>query len=108
VRRRWSGQKTLATIVRRFPEGPNRAERLRHQSTIWAEASDPSAKAFRAVLATPNAYDFTASSALAIATRLGSLAAPLGLVTPVQAFGADFVLTLLGCSRRDVPFTASG
>jgi hypothetical protein len=32
-----------------------------------------------------------------------SLPAPLGLVTPYQAFGADFVLSLPGCSRVDIP-----
>jgi short subunit dehydrogenase-like uncharacterized protein len=98
-----SGQKALAAIVRRFPEGPGEAERLGDRSTIWAEAHDPSGRAFRAVLSTPNAYDFTASSALDIAMRVGSLLAPLGVVTPAQAFGADFVLSLPGCARVDVP-----
>jgi hypothetical protein len=38
-----------------------------------------------------------------IASRISSLPAPLGLVTPSQAFGADFVLALPGCSRMDIP-----
>jgi short subunit dehydrogenase-like uncharacterized protein len=102
-----NGQKALAAFVRSFPEGPGQAERLGQPSTIWAEARDRSGRAFRAVLSTPNAYDFTASSALEISSRLGSLPAALGVTTPAQAFGADFVLTLPGCSRRDVPSTAS-
>jgi short subunit dehydrogenase-like uncharacterized protein len=96
------GQRGLAAIVRRFPEGPSQAERLGHRATIWAEASDASGQSFRALLSTPDAYDFAANCALEIASRVGSLPAPLGLVTPAQAFGADFVLSLPGCSRTDV------
>jgi hypothetical protein len=40
---------------------------------------------------------------LEIATRIADTPAALGLVTPVQAFGADFVLGLPGCSRVDNP-----
>ena len=97
-----SGQRALAAIVRRFPEGPSQIERLSSRSTIWGEALDASGRAFRAMLTTPNAYDFTASSALEIASRIRSLPAPLGAVTPARAFGADFVLSLPGCARVDV------
>jgi short subunit dehydrogenase-like uncharacterized protein len=76
------GQSGLAAMVRRLPEGPNHAER---------------------VLSTSDAYDFTAHSVLEIASRIDALPAALGLVTPFQAFGADFVLTLPGCSRMDIP-----
>jgi hypothetical protein len=38
-----------------------------------------------------------------IASRIAALPNALGLVTPLQAFGADFVLTLPGCSRMDIP-----
>lgn len=39
--------------------------------------------------------------------RINWLAAPLGLVTPSQAFGADFVLSLPGCTRMDTPSTST-
>lgn len=96
------GQKGLAAIVRRFPEGPNQAERSGHRSMIWAEAIGSAGESFKAILTTPDAYDFAANSALEISSRITSLPAPLGLVTPFQAFGADFVLTLPGCSRVDI------
>ena len=44
----------------------------------------------------------TANSALEIASRI-TAPVPLGLVTPSQAFGPDFVLSLPGCSRTDIP-----
>ena len=98
-----SGQRALSALVRSRPEGPSQADRARHRSRIWAEATDDAGRSSRARLSTPDPYDFTASSALEISTRISSLPAPLGLVTPSQAFGADFVLSLPGCSRTDVP-----
>jgi len=95
------GQRALEAIVRRFPEGPSKAERIRRRTTISAEAIDASGSSFRALLSTPDPYDFTANCALEISSRISSLSAPLGLVTPSQAFGADFVLSLPGCSRVD-------
>jgi hypothetical protein len=43
-----------------------------------------------------------ANSALEIASRISHLQDPLGLVTPFQAFGADFVLSLPECTRIDI------
>src|SRR4051812_13975325 len=81
------GQSALAAFVRRFPEGPSEAERVRHRATIWAEAIDSSSRAVRALLTTPDPYDFTANCALEIAARISSLPAARGLATPAQAFG---------------------
>jgi short subunit dehydrogenase-like uncharacterized protein len=97
-----AGQGALAALVRRFPEGPTRAERIGQHATIWAEAMESSGKTFRASLSTPDPYDFTANSALEIASRINALPAALGVVTPSRAFGADFVLSLPGCSRTDI------
>ena len=97
------GQRALAAIVRGLPEGPSQAERIGHRAMIWAESIDGSGQCSKASLSTPDAYDFAANSALEISSRVASLPAPLGLVTPSQAFGADFVLSLPGCSRTDIP-----
>lgn len=97
------GQRGLRAIIRRFPEGPNEAERSCHRSTIWAEGIDVLGEPCKAILSTPDAYDFAANSALEISSRIISLPVALGLVTPFQAFGADFVLSLPGCFRRDIP-----
>jgi short subunit dehydrogenase-like uncharacterized protein len=96
-------QRGLAAIVRSLREGPSPAERIGHRSTIWAEVIDRSGRSSKASLSTPDAYDFAANSALEISSRIRSLPVPLGLVTPFQAFGADFVLSLPGCSRMDIP-----
>ena len=97
------GQRGLAAIVRSLSEGPSQSERNGHRATIWAVAIDCSGRSFKASLSTPDAYDFTANSALEISSRISSLPTAVGLVTPSQAFGADFVLSLPGCSRMDIP-----
>jgi short subunit dehydrogenase-like uncharacterized protein len=95
------GQRGLAVLIRSLPKGPSQAERGGNQATIWAEAIDRSGRCVSAKLTTPDPYDFTAHSALEISSRINSLPAPLGLLTPFKAFGADFVLSLPGCSRVD-------
>jgi len=95
------GQRALARIVRMLPEGPSDAERAKHRSVAWAQAVDASGNSATATVSTPDPYDFTAESALAIATRVNALPVSRGLATPFQAFGADFVLSLPGCSRSD-------
>jgi short subunit dehydrogenase-like uncharacterized protein len=97
------GQSGLAAIVGSLPEGPSQAARTGHRGTIWAEAIDDSGRSSKASLSTPDSYDFAANSALEISSRISSLPLPLGLATPSQAFGADFVLNLPGCSRTDIP-----
>jgi short subunit dehydrogenase-like uncharacterized protein len=99
------GQKGLRTIVRALPAGPGEAQRSGRRSTIWAEAIDTSGKSSKAILTTPDPYDFTANSALEVSSRISALPEALGLVTPSRAFGADFVLSLPGCTRADVPST---
>jgi short subunit dehydrogenase-like uncharacterized protein len=97
------GQRGLGAIVRSLPEGPSPAERIAHGATIRAEAIDRSGRSSKASLSTPDAYGFAANSALEIAYRISSLPIALGLITPSQAFGADLVLSLPGCSRMDIP-----
>jgi Uncharacterized conserved protein len=84
------GQRGLAAIVRRLPEEPSESTRAKHQSTIWAGVSDGSGQSSSALLQTPDPYDFTAHSAVEIASRVSALPSPLGLATPSQAFGAGF------------------
>jgi uncharacterized membrane protein len=89
----------------RFPEGPSQAHRKGHKSTIWV---DPVGRSFLPILSTPDAYEFAANSVLEIATRIAALPAALGLVTPLQAFGADFILSLPESCRVDIPSAQAG
>lgn len=95
------GQRVLAAIVGRLPDGPSESERIKHRSAIWAEVTDESGQSFAARLSTPDPYDFTAHSALEIASRVCASATPLGLKTPSQLLGPDAVLSFPGCTRVD-------
>ena len=57
----------------------------------------------RSALSTRDPYEFTANSVLEITARIDALPTSLGVVTPSQAFGADFALAVPGCSRVDAP-----
>ena len=102
------GQRVLSAIVRKLPERPSESDRIANQSKILAERrtvrEDPSGPACQLLMPTT----YTALSVLEIASRITALPTALGLVTPFQTFGADFVLSLPGCSRTDIPSSLNG
>ncbi len=67
---------------------------------VYARASDGKGKAAEAWLETPEAYKFTALSAIrAVEKTLAQQ--PIGALTPALAFGADFVCEIEGTRRYD-------
>lgn len=91
-------------IAQAVIKGPGAAARRKGRSFLWARASDDAGNAAEAWLATPEAYDFTAMSAVRCVERLlekPPSAACRGACTPAGAFGADFVLQIPGTKRID-------
>lgn len=76
------------------PAGPDAKARARGGTTVWAEAYGERG-ARRVVLRGPDAYDFTARTAVECA-RLALAGAPAGLQTPATAFGPDLVRAIEG------------
>jgi short subunit dehydrogenase-like uncharacterized protein len=68
------------------------------RSYVWAQAHAPDGRRAEAWLETINSYLFTAMSGVRIVERVLT-EAPRGALTPAQAFGADFALSIAG-SRR--------
>ena len=67
---------------------------------LWARASAADGRSAEAWLQTPEPYRFTALAAVQCAESV--LAdSPSGALTPAQAFGADFVLSIEGTRRWD-------
>lgn len=99
--------------IGRRPAGPDAAARARGRTVVRAEAEDD--EGLRAVsrLHGPEGYTFTALAAVeALRRALAGRAeradrepgpAGGGFRTPSQAFGADFVLSLPGVRREDLP-----
>ena len=76
------------------------------QSTVvhlWGEVTDDEGQRLEARLTTPNAYAFTASSAVHITQCIlqHHIKGLTGFQTPSRAFGPDLVLELPGVTRTD-------
>ncbi len=66
-----------------------------------ARARHENGRVAESCLQTPEAYTFTAQSAVAIAERVAAGEAKPGFQTPAALFGADFPLELAGVRRSD-------
>lgn len=76
------------------PAGPDARARARGGTTVWAEAYGATG-ARRVILRGPDAYDFTARTAVECARRAVG-GGPIGLQTPATAFGADLIRAIDG------------
>lgn len=96
------GQTLLEAQVRMLPEGPTEAERARQRRVLVAEAEDGSGRRARSRLHTPEAYTFTAATAVEIVARALRGEVRSGFQTPARVYGADFVLSFAGVVREDL------
>jgi short subunit dehydrogenase-like uncharacterized protein len=94
-------QSVLKRRIRSGQPGPTEEQRLRAKSYLWGEASDASGKRVVSRLVTPDGYALTVLTALAALARTLKGETPIGYQTPSTAFGADFILTIEGCTRSD-------
>jgi short subunit dehydrogenase-like uncharacterized protein len=94
-------QRFLKRRIQAGPRGPSAEHRARGQSLLWGEATDAAGNRAEARLRTPEGYELTALTALAIVKRVLAGDAPPGFQTPSRAYGADFILGIPGCVRTD-------
>ena len=85
-----------------FPEGPTPGERAVHTCVVVAEVRAPSGRRASARLRTPEAYTFSAATAVAIAERVLRGDVEPGFQTPARVYGADFILQFDGVAREDL------
>lgn len=76
--------------------------------TVVAEASDGRGHRTVSRLHTPDSYAFTAKAAVAIVRRMLAGEVDPGFRTPARMYGADFVLSLDGVRREDLPARSDG
>jgi short subunit dehydrogenase-like uncharacterized protein len=84
-------QRILTALVARAPEGPSDAERAKGRSYVWGEVRDDGGRRAVACLEGPEAYEFTAQTAVDIAARVARGEARPGFQTPAGMFGASIV-----------------
>jgi short subunit dehydrogenase-like uncharacterized protein len=82
-------------VDRRAP-GPDAQARATARTYLWGEVRNAAGRTVTATLETPEAYAFTAVSAVACVEKVLAGEVPPGSWTPSQAFGADFVDSLPG------------
>jgi short subunit dehydrogenase-like uncharacterized protein len=96
-------QRLLKARVQSGPAGPTAEERRQGKSLLWGEARDPSGAAVTSRMETPEGYELTRLTAVALAERALAGEVRAGFQTPAGAFGADFVLGFPGVRREDLP-----
>jgi short subunit dehydrogenase-like uncharacterized protein len=96
--RRW-----LSRRVHARPAGPTAEERARGRCLLWGEVADADGNRACARLRVAEGYAFTAEAAVACAARVLAGGVPTGFQTPAMAFGPDFVLSIAGTTRTDLP-----
>jgi short subunit dehydrogenase-like uncharacterized protein len=96
-------QRLLKARIRAGAAGPTAEQRRQGRSLLWGEARDQAGRVVASRMQTPEAYELTRWSAVAIAERVLGGDAPIGFQTPARAYGKDFVLGLPGVQREDLP-----
>ncbi len=92
-------QQLLRRLLRGQPAGPRAAERAVGWTRVWGEAVDGAGQQVEARLRGPEAYDFTALTAVAVLAQALNGAILPGFQTPARVYGADFVLGIPGVER---------
>lgn len=82
--------------------GPSAKERKKGKSLIWGEVSNENGATATAMLTTPESYSLTAMTALAVVEKIKNGNLKVGFQTPSMAYGADFILSIEGTSRKDL------
>jgi short subunit dehydrogenase-like uncharacterized protein len=100
-------QRLLKARIRSGPAGPSAAHREQGECLLWGEAMDAEGRTAVSRLRTPEGYELTALTALAIVERVLQGDAPPGYQTPSRAYGPDFILGIPGCERSDEPLAPS-
>jgi short subunit dehydrogenase-like uncharacterized protein len=96
-------QTWLIKKIEKNTRGPDVSTRNANPSWVWGEAKDAHGRSQTIRIVTLNSYSLTVFSTLALAQQLMSNACPSGCWTPAGLIGENFVLSLPGTSKLDLP-----
>jgi short subunit dehydrogenase-like uncharacterized protein len=91
--------------IRHRVAGPSDDERARGETRIYGEVADDEGQSVSAILVGPEAYDFTALTALAVLERALRGESPPGFQTPARAYGPELALGIEGVDLLPADFT---
>jgi short subunit dehydrogenase-like uncharacterized protein len=100
-------KRRLQRRVERTVTGPSAEIRATARTYLWGQAKDAAGRIATARIETPEAYAFTAVSAVEAASRADAGSIALGAWTPSRAFGARFVDSLPGVLASPVELSPS-
>ena len=95
-------QRWLKRIVQRLPEGPDDAALASGHADFVGIATDAQGRAVSTHLRTPEGYALTGETAAECARRILAGEVQPGFRTAAMVFGADFILSFDGVTRRDL------
>jgi len=99
--RPWSGSGTVRADLQ-GAASVNPHQRATARTHLWGEVKDAAGNAATATLDTPEAYAFTAASAVESVERTVAGKVPPGAWTPSRAFGAGYIEELPGVVAGEV------
>ena len=88
--------------VSRLPAGPSSEARQNSVAKIYGEVRNDAGEKRAALMTTPNGYELTALSTLAIMHKIIAGNAPAGFQTPSSAYTKDLVMDIPGVTLVDV------
>jgi short subunit dehydrogenase-like uncharacterized protein len=88
--------------ISRLPAGPSSKERQNSQAKIYGEVRNNTGGKSAALMTTPNGYELTSLSTLAIMHKIIAGNAPVGFQTPSSAYTKDLVMEIPGVTLVDV------
>jgi len=96
-------QNWLVKTIEKDVRGPDLSTRNANPSWVWGEARDTHGRSRAIRIVTLNGYSLTVFSSLALAQHLMSNACPPGCWTPAGLMRENFILSMPGTSKLDLP-----
>jgi short subunit dehydrogenase-like uncharacterized protein len=96
-------QNWLTKKIEKDVRGPDVSTRDANPSWVWGEAKGARGRSLTIRIVTLNGYSLTVFSSLALARHVMSNACPPGCGTPAALLGENFILSLPGTSKLDLP-----
>jgi short subunit dehydrogenase-like uncharacterized protein len=96
------GQGLLQRAIDRLPHGPTEQQLADGYTRVWERVRDPDGASATALLRGPEAYVFTALTALECAKRALAGEAPPGFQTPAMAYGPELIGAMDGVTLEDL------
>ncbi|MCP4141714.1 MAG: NAD(P)H-binding protein [Chloroflexi bacterium] len=92
----------IKALIGLLPPGPSAEQNEKGFSLMIGEARNEKGEKVRAKLRTPEAYNFTAQTSIAIVERILAGDLKTGFQTPSMAYDSDFVMSFDGVTREDL------